>query len=57
MLVAVCQQTTVPAPLSPAPSMQPGDEAKYGSVFAAMLRSSPALQQALQRIATVAQLR
>ena len=36
---------------------QPGAQAKYGGVFAAMLRSSPALQMALQRVATVAQLR
>jgi hypothetical protein len=41
----------------PSPPVQPGAEAKYGGVFAPMLRSSPALQHALQRIATVAQLR
>lgn len=43
-------------PVPPA-RLQPGAQAKYGGVFAGMLRSSPALQTALQRVATVAQLR
>ncbi|KAL4445318.1 hypothetical protein ABPG77_011143 [Micractinium sp. CCAP 211/92] len=35
---------------------KPGDAAKYGDVFDAMLRSSPHLQVALQRVATIAQI-
>lgn len=46
-----------PCPLSICPHPQPGEQAKYGSVFEGMLRSSSALQAALQRVATVAQLR
>lgn len=46
-----------PACALPARPLQPGDTAKYGDVFAAMLRSSPQLQLALQRVATIAQIR
>ena len=53
-----CVPICLPACLPSCPArLQPGAQAKYGAVFAAMLRSSPALQMALQRVATVAQLR
>lgn len=52
----MARSCTIPT-LVPAPSSQPGESAKYGDVFAAMLRSSPHLQVALQRVATVAQIR
>lgn len=53
---APCHLTCRPSPFTSC-HMQPGEQAKYGGVFADMLRSSPALQAALQRVATVAQLR
>lgn len=46
-----------PTPTALLHSLQPGEQAKYGQRFEPMLSSSPQLQHALQRIATVAQIR